>query len=156
MNCLFFIGNCHIEYAINGIEADHILYDQGINGFIVKYQESMPITNKLLKIYFFDLVICTKNKIINVGGLKVLPSEIEEVINEVEGVLDCSVYSEENIITGNIVCVKIYTDLKNTINLKKHIKKKCISELDKYKRPVKFTFNELKINKRGKKDEKNK
>tara|TARA_X000000368_G_scaffold177679_1_gene140125 strand:- start:2708 stop:4045 length:1338 start_codon:yes stop_codon:yes gene_type:complete len=104
----------------------------------------------------FIKIIGRKNKIINVGGLKVLPSEIEEVINEVEGVLDCSVYSEENIITGNIVCVKIYTDLKNTINLKKHIKKKCISELDKYKRPVKFTFNELKINKRGKKDEKNK
>jgi len=97
-------------------------------------------------------IIGRKNKIINVGGLKVLPSEVEDVINNVEGVIDSFVYGEDSIITGNIVCVKVATKLPYQITLKKNIKKECKLKLDKYKIPVKIIFNDLKMNKRGKKD----
>lgn len=63
-------------------------------------------------------IIGRKNKIINVGGLKVLTKEIEDVINSVNGVVDSTVYSEPNNLVGNIVCAKIFTQLENTKELK--------------------------------------
>jgi acyl-coenzyme A synthetase/AMP-(fatty) acid ligase len=102
----------------------------------------------------FIKIIGRKNNVINVGGLKVLPSEIEGVINSIEGVVDSTVYGQENNITGNIVCAKVYTDLKETKSLKSLIKKTCRERLDKFKVPVILIFDELKITQRGKKNEK--
>ena len=96
-------------------------------------------------------IIGRKNKIINVGGLKVLPKEIEDVINSVNGVDDSTVFSEQNNIVGNIVCVKIFTQLENTKELKLQIKSVCRKNLDKYKVPVKLFFEKLEMTKRGKK-----
>ena len=96
-------------------------------------------------------IIGRKNNLINVGGLKVFPSEVEQIINEIDGILDSTVYGEFNNITGNIVCAKIYTNLENTIFLKSKIKSHCRQNLDKYKIPVRIIFSSLKINSRGKK-----
>ena len=96
-------------------------------------------------------IIGRKNKIINVGGLKVLPKEIEDVINSVNGVDDSTVFSEQNNIVGNIVCVKIFTQLQNTKELKVQIKSVCRKNLDKYKVPVKLFFEKLEMTNRGKK-----
>ena len=80
-------------------------------------------------------------EVINVGGLKVLPIEIEDVVNSIEGVIDCTVFSKENAITGQMVCVNVAavenTDLSQ---LKKDIKSVCKNNLDKYKRPVKINI----------------
>ena len=96
-------------------------------------------------------IIGRKNKLINVGGLKVLPKEIEDVINSVNGVDDSTVFSEPNNIVGNIVCAKIFTQLENTKELKLEIKSVCRKNLDKYKVPVKLFFEKLEMTKRGKK-----
>lgn len=96
-------------------------------------------------------IIGRKNNLINVGGLKVFPSEVEQIINEIDGILDSTVYGEFNNITGNIVCAKIYTNLENTIFLKSKIKSHCRQNLDKYKIPIRIIFSSLKINSRGKK-----
>ena len=95
-------------------------------------------------------IIGRKNTIINVGGLKVLPSEVEFVLNSIDGVIDSTVYGEKNNITGNIVCANIYSK-KNTDISKSVIKKICRDKLDKYKIPVKINFKNLDINSRGKK-----
>ena len=92
-----------------------------------------------------------KSKLINVGGLKVFPSEVEEVINSVEGVLDSTVYSQPHNITGNIVCARIYSNKNDKKLLKLLIKKTCKQNLDKFKVPVKIQFEDLSINERGKK-----
>jgi acyl-coenzyme A synthetase/AMP-(fatty) acid ligase len=97
-------------------------------------------------------VIGRKNKIINVGGLKVLPSEVEDVINSIEDVIESSVFGEQNQLVGNIVCVKVYTNSKNLTELKTKIKAKCKNQLDKYKVPVKIYFESLSMNARGKKN----
>ena len=91
----------------------------------------------------FIKVIGRKNDVINVGGLKVLPSEIEEIINRIEGVQDCTVFGESNAITGNIVCAKIviHKDL-DKFEMKKEIKKVCREKLDKFKVPNKITFSQ--------------
>lgn len=96
-------------------------------------------------------IIGRKNKLINVGGLKVLPKEIEDVINSVDGVDDSTVYSEPNNIVGNIVCAKIFTQFENTKELKSEIKSVCRKNLDKYKIPVKLYFEKLEMTNRGKK-----
>ena len=101
----------------------------------------------------FIKIIGRKNTIINVGGLKVFPQEIEDVINYIEGVDESSVFSEPNNLVGNIVCVKIYTSLENHKELKSKIKSFCRSKLDKYKIPVKFYFEELTMTNRGKKND---
>lgn len=101
----------------------------------------------------FIKIIGRKNDIINVGGLKVIPSEVENVINTIKGIIDCTVYGEENIIIGNIVCAKIIIDkIENPKKIKKEIKIVCISKLDKYKVPSKILFEyNLSYSKRFKK-----
>ena len=52
-------------------------------------------------------------ELINIGGKKALPSEIESVIMELENIADCVVYGEQNAITGqSVVCDLV---LKNTM-----------------------------------------
>ena len=102
----------------------------------------------------FMKIIGRKNKIINVGGLKVFPSEVEGVLNSIEEVIDSTVYGQDNNIMGNIVCAKIYTNFKEKKLLKSLIKKTCRERLDKFKIPVIIVFDELKITNRGKKNEK--
>ncbi|WP_412560157.1 ANL family adenylate-forming protein [Winogradskyella sp. MIT101101] len=96
-------------------------------------------------------IIGRKNKVINVGGLKVLPKEIEDVLNAIDGVDESSVFGEQNNIVGHIVCAKIFTQLENHKALKSEIKSVCRQSLDKYKMPVKFYFEKLAMNQRGKK-----
>lgn len=97
-------------------------------------------------------IIARKNNIINVGGLKVFPQEVENVINNVPGVIDSSVYGEKNSIIGNIVCAKVYSMSNDKKSLKNSIKKFCKNRLENYKVPIKIIFDELKITERGKKD----
>ncbi len=93
------------------------------------------------------------NEVINVGGLKVMPEEIEQVINSVAGVIDATVYSENNAITGQMVCANVIVNNDaNKAELKKAIKKECLQKLDKYKRPVRINFKQqLKATSRFKK-----
>ena len=96
-------------------------------------------------------IIGRKNNIINVGGLKVLPKEIEDLINSVDGVDDSTAYGESNNLVGNIVCVKVYTSSTDTRELKNKITSACRNNLDKYKVPVKIFFQKLEMTNRGKK-----
>ena len=92
------------------------------------------------------------SEIINVGGEKVYPQEVENLILEIKGVDDVEIYSEKNFLVGNIVCAKIVTDIesKHFIN---DIKKYCSSRLPSYKVPVKVLLTkDLDFNKRFKKN----
>lgn len=87
-------------------------------------------------------VIGRINDVINVGGLKVMPTEVEDVINTVEHVIDATVFSKNNAITGQMVCAHVVIDKQaENSEVKSEIKKTCREKLDKYKRPVKITFS---------------
>jgi acyl-coenzyme A synthetase/AMP-(fatty) acid ligase len=76
--------------------------------------------------------------IINVGGLKVLPDEVETVLLGIDGIKDVLVYSKNNPITGQIVAAQLVID-ENKIkkeNIKATIRAFCIKKLDSYKVPV--------------------
>jgi acyl-coenzyme A synthetase/AMP-(fatty) acid ligase len=94
------------------------------------------------------------NQVINVGGLKVLPVEVEDIINSIEGVLETTVYAKENSITGQMVFARVIISKNmNEKEIKEQIKKICKQSLDKYKRPVKIEISkEIKATTRFKKE----
>lgn len=92
----------------------------------------------------FIKIVGRSKELINVGGEKVLPAEVESVILQIESVQDCIVKSEKNAITGQMVCVEVV--LKNGYNLKEEkikIKNFCKLKLENYKVPVRITQIEM-------------
>lgn len=80
-------------------------------------------------------------EVINVGGEKVLPAEVESVVLELEFVEDCMVFGAINAITGQMVAVQVV--LKDDFEQKEAkslIRKHCRQYLDSYKVPAKFNF----------------
>jgi long-chain acyl-CoA synthetase len=91
-------------------------------------------------------IIGRSSEIINVGGEKVYPSEVESIIQEIRNVAEASVYGERNLITGEIVCTKVrlITD-EDPKEFIRRLKKYCRDHLETYKIPVKvdITNDEL-------------
>ena len=83
------------------------------------------------------------SEIINVGGEKVYPSEVESVIQELENIVEAVVYGAKNPITGNVVCARVTTDKPEeaqavAIKVKKH----CAQRLQRFKVPVRVELVE--------------
>ena len=86
-------------------------------------------------------IIGRAKEVINVGGEKVLPAEVESVILELDEVEDCLVFGEKNSITGQLVAVQIV--LERGVGVKQAktlVRKHCKERLDRYKVPAKFEF----------------
>ncbi|MDA9339394.1 fatty acid--CoA ligase family protein [Polaribacter sp.] len=93
------------------------------------------------------------NNVINVGGLKVLPSEVEDVINSISGILDTTVLAKNNVITGQMVIARVVVEKNiDSVQIKRIIKQVCKDSLDKYKRPMKIEISkDFKVTSRFKK-----
>ena len=81
-------------------------------------------------------IIGRAKEVINVGGQKVLPAEVESVILSIEEISDCMVYGEKNAITGQTVVCDVVLN-KNIENIKKRVRVFCKDRLDTYKIPTK-------------------
>ena len=81
-------------------------------------------------------IIGRAKEVINVGGQKVLPAEVESVILSMEEISDCMVYAEQNAITGQTVVCDVVLN-KNIENIKKRVRVFCKDRLDAYKIPTK-------------------
>lgn len=94
-------------------------------------------------------VISRKNEMINIGGYKVNPSEVEEVILSFAGVKSAYVYSKSNSVLGNILCCDIICDNKNINELL--IRSYLQTKIQEYKIPRIFKFvTEISITRTGK------
>jgi len=91
----------------------------------------------------FIKILGRKKDVINVGGEKVLPTEVENVLMEFPGIIDCKVYGIPNLITGNIVGADIVLKDGTTYSIKSEIRNFCKSRLPNYKVPVKFIIVDL-------------
>jgi len=84
-------------------------------------------------------ILGRESEIINVGGEKVYPAEVESVLQEMDVVAEATVYSERNPITGQMVCARIQPatqiDRKELIGL---IKAHCRARLQPFKVPVRI------------------
>ncbi len=92
-------------------------------------------------------ILGRKSEIINVGGEKVFPQEIENIILELPFIKNVLVYGEDNRLTGKIVCAKVEcnTDEEPAETIKK-IKTHCRLKLQSFKVPVKVTITETDLN----------
>jgi long-chain acyl-CoA synthetase len=81
------------------------------------------------------------SELINVGGQKVYPVEVEAVILEVPGVIDAVVHGEKNLLLGNIVVADVVTvPASDEAALRQAIKQHCAARLQRYCVPVKINF----------------
>lgn len=86
-------------------------------------------------------IIGRNKELINVGGEKVLPSEVESVLFQMPGVMDCLVYAEPNPITGQMVVAKVlFKDPVKTSEAKRLVTSFCKDKLDRYKIPAKVVL----------------
>jgi acyl-CoA synthetase (AMP-forming)/AMP-acid ligase II len=92
------------------------------------------------------------SEIINAGGYKVFPQEVENIILCMDEVKDVTVYGEKHNILGNIVCAQINFrgDFKD---YERKIRNHCIEKgLEFWKIPIKYTvIDEITISDRFKK-----
>jgi len=88
-------------------------------------------------------ILGRQSEIINIGGQKVYPAEIESVIQEMENIAEVSVYGEKNAIMGQIVCASIRLRQKEEQKEIFHkIRKYCHGRLQKFQIPVKIKIVE--------------
>ena len=84
-------------------------------------------------------ILGRKSEIINVGGEKVYPAEVENVIQGMDNIAEVVVYGEKNPIIGHIVCARV-TPVRDEDpkHLTSRIKAYCRERMENYKVPVKI------------------
>ena len=86
-------------------------------------------------------ILGRKSEVINVGGEKVYPAEVESTILEIDNVADATVYGEKNMITGNIVCANVgLVEDEDEDKFVTRLKTHCGSILKPFKVPIKVNI----------------
>ncbi|MEI6695837.1 MAG: fatty acid--CoA ligase family protein [Bacteroidota bacterium] len=81
-----------------------------------------------------------KNEMINVGGYKVNPLDVEEVIRSLPGIMDARVFAKPNAVLGNILCCEV---VKNQAEIDEAgIRKILQGQLQEFKIPRMIIFVE--------------
>jgi long-chain acyl-CoA synthetase len=82
-------------------------------------------------------------EIINVGGDKVYPAEVENLIMEMPNVTDATVYRHHHPIIGQVVGAKVMLEQPEPLaQFKRRLRKHCAERLARYKVPVKIEVTE--------------
>ncbi len=82
-----------------------------------------------------------KNELINVGGYKVNPQEVEEIIRDIPGIKDVHVFGKQNSVIGNILCADIVKDDTNNIS-ETNIRQLLSAQLQDFKIPRRIKFKD--------------
>jgi acyl-CoA synthetase (AMP-forming)/AMP-acid ligase II len=81
--------------------------------------------------------------LINVGGQKVYPAEVEDVLMQLENVRDVAVYGERNALTGQIVAARFNLHAPEDPNdFKRRLRAFCKNRLAPYKIPVRVEITD--------------
>jgi acyl-CoA synthetase (AMP-forming)/AMP-acid ligase II len=82
-------------------------------------------------------ILGRKSELINVGGEKVHPTEIENVLLQLDNVKDVTVRGQPNPITGEVVAAKItLLAPEEPAALKQRVRRFCQARLERYKIPA--------------------
>jgi acyl-CoA synthetase (AMP-forming)/AMP-acid ligase II len=88
-------------------------------------------------------ILGRKSELINVGGEKVYPAEVESTILEMDNVAEVTVYGEKNPIMGNVVSAKVRLIRdENKNEFTRRLKKYCREKMHSYKVPVKVIITD--------------
>lgn len=83
------------------------------------------------------------SEIINVGGEKVYPAEVESVLQDMPGVAEAVVRGEPNPITGNVVAARVrLTTPESQGEFRKRMRGFCSQRLPRFKIPQKVELSE--------------
>jgi len=85
-------------------------------------------------------ILGRKSEMINVGGQKVFPAEVETVLLEADNVLDVSVFGAPHPVMGQIVTARVSLHVhEDQRTLVERLRRHCLERMAKYKVPVRFT-----------------
>lgn len=88
-------------------------------------------------------ILGRRSEIINVGGQKVYPGEVESVLLQLDGVADATVTAEPNPITGQVVAARLQlTRSEDLASLKRRVRTFCATRLAPYKVPVRIEITD--------------
>ncbi|HEV7732290.1 MAG TPA: fatty acid--CoA ligase family protein [Candidatus Binatia bacterium] len=88
-------------------------------------------------------ILGRKTDIINVGGQKVYPAEVESTLLQMPNVKDVTVFGEKNPITGQVVVARIALNEDEPLpDLKKRMRAFCRDKLQPFKVPVKVELTD--------------
>lgn len=91
-----------------------------------------------------------KNELVNVGGYKVNPGEVEAAIVDMKGVRQAMVYGKANSILGNVLCADVVLEAQAQLT-EIEIKKQLSLKLQDFKIPRRIKFvAELSLTRTGK------
>jgi long-chain acyl-CoA synthetase len=82
-------------------------------------------------------ILGRKSEIINVGGEKVYPAEVENVLQEVENIRDAAVIGRANPISGQVVLARVVLREPEPVDqVLRRIRRHCRGRLEPYKVPA--------------------
>jgi len=82
-------------------------------------------------------ILGRKSELINVGGLKVHPTEVENILLELDNIKDVTVRGQPNPVTGEVVAARITTLVPEDVEaLKRRVRLFCQGRLERYKMPA--------------------
>lgn len=91
-------------------------------------------------------ILGRETDLINVGGQKVYPAEIESVILELENIEDVAIFGEQHALLGQIVVAKVLLQNPEALeDVKKRIRAACNAKLASYKIPSKVILVESQL-----------
>jgi acyl-coenzyme A synthetase/AMP-(fatty) acid ligase len=88
-------------------------------------------------------ILGRNSEIINVGGEKVYPAEVESVLRLMDGVIDVAVSGEANALTGNIVLARVRLSTTETLpEFRTRMRSFCRDKLPPFKTPQKVVLTD--------------
>ena len=88
-------------------------------------------------------ILGRQSEIINVGGQKVYPAQVESVVQEMPEVAEVSVYGEKNAIMGQIVCAAIrLRESRDARKFHRELRQFCRQRLQEFQIPVRVRLVE--------------
>ncbi len=88
-------------------------------------------------------ILGRRSEMINIGGEKVYPAEVESMLMELDNILDASVRGEPNPITGQMVVAKLtLAEPEDSVALRKRIRSALKDRTAAYKIPAKIEIAE--------------
>jgi long-chain acyl-CoA synthetase len=91
-------------------------------------------------------ILGRQTEIINVGGEKVYPAEVESVLTQLDGVGDVVVHGESNLLTGQIVVAEVtITTNESADDFKRRLREFCRARLKNYQIPQKVIISQQEL-----------
>ncbi len=89
-------------------------------------------------------VLGRRSEIVNVGGQKVHPSEVESVLLELDNVTDATVHGVTNALMGHVVAARLTLgEPEPLVALKQRVRRHCAGRLAPYKVPMVVSVAEV-------------